>query len=91
MNRLSRGSALTQLWGERAGLRTKLGLGTYGREMLTLVELPFSSFTVGGTEKLTVDSGTTQISGMSHEVRELRPTETLGGRPLTLELAKSDL
>jgi hypothetical protein len=34
--------------------------------MLTLVELPFSSFTMGGTEKSTVDSGTTQINNMSH-------------------------
>lgn len=42
--------------------------------MLTLVELPFSSFTMGGTEKSTVDSETTQISNMSHYDCELRPT-----------------
>lgn len=41
--------------------------------MLTLAELPFSSFTVEGTARLTVDSGRTRINGISHEVRELGP------------------
>lgn len=31
-----------------------------------LVELPFSSFTEGGTVKSTADSATTQIKDMSH-------------------------
>jgi hypothetical protein len=40
--------------------------------MLTLVELPFSSFTTGGTVRLTVDSGRTQVNDMNHQVREYR-------------------
>lgn len=47
-------------------LRRELGLRTYPRVMLTLVELPFSSFTVGGTMRLTVDSGKMQVNAMSH-------------------------
>lgn len=48
------------------GLRTEMGLRTYPRVMLTLVELPFTSFTVGGAERPTVDSGKIQVNDMSH-------------------------
>lgn len=41
--------------------------------MRTSAELPFSSFTVGGTARLTIDSGRTRISGISHEVRDVGP------------------
>lgn len=49
------------------GLGTEMGLRTYPRVMLTLVELPFTSFTVGGAERLTAaDSGKIQVNDMSH-------------------------
>jgi hypothetical protein len=56
----------------QVGLRTESDLRTYPRVMLTLVELPFSSFTTGGTVRLTVDSGRTQVNDMNHQVREYR-------------------
>lgn len=59
----------------QVGLRRELGLRTYPRVMLTLVELPFSSFTVGGTVRLTVDSGKMQVNVMSHHDKEFSPQE----------------
>lgn len=73
----------------QVGLGTELGLRTYPRVMLTLVELPFSSFTVGGTVRLTVDSGKTQGNDMSLEDRELSHRRG-GPRPLPSELTSPD-
>lgn len=68
----------------QVGMRRELGLRTYPRVMLTLVELPFSSFTVGGTVRLTVDSGKMQVNAMSHHDKEFSPQGGMGTRPCHL-------
>lgn len=88
---LQRGeSIIPEVYADCSRGQSRLGLRTYPRVMLTLVELPFSSFTVGGTLRLTVDSGKIQVNDMSPQDRELSPQGGVGTRPLPSELTSPD-